>query len=321
MSKLIISLLLLGQVYRRVDGAGEHFTDDLASVPKGVTATTAEGAPISVIEGARAPSRPRPPPAKPGQRPPRAAPNDSEPNPTIILGPLPASLKAGDADIIEAAVQAARDSTRLKTFKGLRTSIAVDLIDRADDPRRLAVPEWAGAFAVSGRQVYLLSPYIGGLGGGRPRPWNQMTLHEVAHAQQQQWTRAAPVPRWFREGYAMLVSGEEAGASSSDIAWWAIRHGGTAPLTNTWNSVGEGPRVANHATRADHALFAYGVSLEGVKFITELSGEASIGELFEAMHEGADFQSAFKGAVGLDLRDFELRFLERVRPAYFDRGE
>jgi len=301
-----------------------HYTDNPASIPRGVKATTTEGAPISEISGARRPALKAPPAPAPGQRPPPAsehADDDDEPTPSIVLGPLPTSLKPGDREILEGAVEAARASPRLARAGGLRRSLAVDLIERADDPRLVGVPEWSGGFAVSARQVYLLSPYLGAVGGGRPRAWNEMTLHEVAHAQQQQWTGNAPVPRWFREGYAQYVSGEQPRASASDVAWWATRHGGAAPLLNTWNSVGKGPVTVGHASRADHALFAYGVSLEGVLLLVDLGGDGALRALLEAMHRGASFEAALEATLGVDERELERRFLERVRPAYGQRAE
>ena len=59
--------LALGQtMYEWVDAQGEsHFTDDLASVPKGVKVRTTDGADISTIESSPPPTKPAPTPQKP----------------------------------------------------------------------------------------------------------------------------------------------------------------------------------------------------------------------------------------------------------------
>jgi hypothetical protein len=327
----LLPVVLLTQVYQWTDASGQlHFTDDLATVPRGVRVTTPAGEPVQVLS----PQRPTPAPGatSPG---PRAAPPKEgrshdedgpgvrsgesavrprlrdEAAPVVRLGRLPPDLRPGDAELLQGAVAAAQASAALRAFGGLRWSIAVDVVASAEQLRRFGVPEWAGGFAVSPRQVYLLSPYLGVASHGRPRPWHQLALHEVAHAQQQQWTGAAEVPRWFREGYAMYVAAEAPGASPSDVAWWAVRHGGSAPLQRTWDD----------ARRADRALFAYGVSLEGVQLLVTVAGEDGVRRLLQAMRDGQPFAGAFRHATGEDLATFERRFLEGVRPRYQERGE
>jgi hypothetical protein len=53
-----VVLLVLAQVYVWTDAKGEaHYTDDRASIPKGVKVRTTEGAEVSVVEATRTPAR------------------------------------------------------------------------------------------------------------------------------------------------------------------------------------------------------------------------------------------------------------------------
>jgi hypothetical protein len=226
-------------------------------------------------------------------------------------------LKPGDETVLREAVAAAVGSDRLQALGGLRRSVHLEVLDTISDVQRLGAPEWAGGFCTGPTRIYLLSPYIGLGGGGRPRPWNEMALHELAHAQLRQWAGSTALPRWFNEGYAMYVARQDPYASPSDIAWWAIRFGGERPLANTWST----PSAARPPPALSQVTFAYGVSNEGVRFYAEAFGEPSLKGLLRALHEGSPFELAFERASGLELREFERRFIEHLRPAFHDRAE
>ena len=326
----LLPLLVLGQVYRWVDKAGEeHFTNDRSSVPKGAKILPFEPGEPDVAIGNLDPSppaSPKPPEPAPAPAPPEPRPSlakrrdDVEPNATVTLGELPRSLKQGDAEIILGAVQHALDSPRLKTFGGLRKTIRLDVIEKATDPRMGGTPEWAAGFAVSSTQVYLLSPYIGAVGFGRPRNWAEIALHEIAHAQQAQWSGTAAVPRWFKEGYAMYVADEEDSVSLEDISWWAISKGDGAPLSYAFKPGARRP-ILRGAERADHAGMDYGLSYQGVKLMVAVKGVGAVSSLLRAMKDGLTFDAAFKQAIGLELKDFEALLLEQLRPHFHERAE
>ena len=229
-------------------------------------------------------------------------------------------MKAGDAQVLLTAVQFALDSPKLKAFGGLLKTIQLDVIEKSDDVRLRGAPEWAGGFAVSATQVYLLSPYIGQVGYGKPRQWSQMTLHEVAHAQQRQWSGSRQVPRWFVEGYAVYVSGEELGASREDVAWWAIERGQGTPLTNAFRP-GAGRAVLRGAERADHALMDYGLAAEGVRLMVATRNEGAVAAVLEGLHEGLEFDAAFKRAMGVEIKEFEVQLLASLRPDFHQRAQ
>ena len=325
----LLPLLVLGQVYRWVDKAGEeHFTNDRTTVPKGAKVLPFEpGEPDVAIGNPARPAAPAEVPAAASTAPVKTPPtslakrrDDVDPDATVELGELPRSLKQGDAEVILGAVQRALESQRLKTFGGLRKTVHLDLIERADDPRLGRMPEWAVGFAVSATQVYLLSPYIGAVGYGRPRNWGEIALHEIAHAQQAQWSGTSPVPRWFKEGYAMYVATEEPAVSLEDVAWWAIQKGEGAPLSNAFKPGATRPELRG-AERADHAGYDYTMSYEAVKLMVTTKNEAAIFTLLRGLRDGLDFNAAFKKAMGLELRDFEALLLERLKPHFHQRAE
>jgi hypothetical protein len=316
MTRLLV-LLVLSEVYVWTDSHGEqHYTDDLATVPKGVKVKTSEGEAVSVMPAPRA-TRPAPVAPAPTAAPPRPKRADeTEAHPTLELRALPSSLKPGDDLVLQQAAATAQRSDRLAAMGGLRRTVFLEVLDRMEDVTRRGAPEWAGGFTTGPTQVYLLSYAIGTL-CGRPRPWNEMTLHELAHAQLWQWA-GSQQPRWFKEGYAMWVARQDPAASTADIAWWAVRFGGQRPLTTTWSApetttapVAERSRVTD----------AYGVSCEGVRFLVERFGESALKAIITGMHEGAGFDEAFRAATGLTSEAFEQAFLEHLRPAFHERAE
>lgn len=309
----LIPLLALGQVYRWVDKTGEqHFTNDRSTIPKGAKVLPFEPQEPNVSIGnvrddaqPAEESAPRAPPAVVESKTvERAEPKDA---PTIVLDALPKSLKPGDAEVLLSAVQQAIESPKLKALGGLRKTVHLTLIEKQDDPKLRHTSSLAVGFAGSPTQVYLLSPYIGVVGYGRPRPWAAIALHEVAHAQMFQSTGSKRVPRWFTEGYAMYVANEEGYASSEDIAYLAIEKGGGEPLSNAFS----GPDT----------LQAYALSLEALKLMVGTRGEAGVAALLREMYRGQEFEAAFQKAMGLSVRELEAALLARLKPYFHARAQ
>jgi hypothetical protein len=313
----LLTLLVLGQVYVWTDARGEqHFTDDLGAVPKGVTVRTSDGDEISVVPATG--SARKLPASKAGTGEPSAKPaDDAELHPTLELKPLPSSLKPGDDAVLREAVVRALRLERLAAMGGLRRTVFLEVLDSMDEVRRRGAPEWAGGFTTGPTQVYLLSPAIGTLTGGRPRDWDEMTAHELAHAQLWQWA-GGQQPRWFKEGYAMWVASQAPHASTEDIAWWAVRHGGPRPLSAAWNA--PHPTTAPIGERVQ-VIDSYGVSCEGLRFFVERFGAGALRAVVTGMQEGARFADAFRAASGQSEEAFEQAFLEHLRPAFHERAE
>jgi len=312
----LVPLLLLGQVYRWVDKSGEtHFTDDRNSIPKGVKAMPFEpGEPDvslgSVPESSPVAAPPLPLKGKSTERAPAPEAPRAE-APTLVLDPLPASLKGGDAEILLNAVQQAIESPRLKSLGGLRKTVHLNVIEKQDDPRLAHLNSLAVGFAGSATQIFLLSPYIGVVAYGRPRPWAEIVLHEVAHAQQFQFTGPQRVPRWFAEGYAMFVAGQQAYASKEDMAWWAIEKGSGAPLSTSFSGAGG----------LDYTLTHYALALEALTLMIETRGEPGVAALLRDMRDGQSFEAAFRKGQGMTVSELEALLLARLKPHFHTRGQ
>ncbi len=330
MSALLFALVLVSaqtQMYRWVDKGGEaHFTNDRASIPKGAKVQPYElgESGIAIDAEKKAPEEGASPPPPPGRKAPSTpGPRRAlkEESPRLLLGALPKNSRPGDEETFAAGVETAASSAKLKAFGGLLQSIHIDFIEDARDPRLTLVPEWAAGFALSATQVYLLSPYVGPIRLSQPTLWARMTVHEVAHAQQMQLTQAKLTPRWFSEGYAMYVAGDDPGASLEDVAWWAIARGGGAALSNAFAAGPTRPTLRG-GERADHAMMDYRLSLEGVKLMVARRGERAVAALLRLMHdEPAGFSEAFAKAMGLELKDFEMLLIEELKPHYHQRAE
>ncbi len=313
----LIASLALGQVYRWVDKSGEqHFTDDRSTIPKGAKVMPFEPQEPNVSIGNLRDDEPvaakatRPAQLDESKRIERPETKTSEAA-TIVLDTLPRSLKPGDAEILLSAVQQAIESPKLRVLGGLRQTVHVAIIENKDDPKLRHVASLAVGFAGSATQVYLLSPYIGVVGYGRPRPWAEIALHEVAHAQMFQFTGAKRVPRWFTEGYAMYVANEEGYASKEDVAYWALEKGGGEPLANSFSPKATATETFQH----------YALALEALRLMVGTRGESGVAALLQEMREGADFDTAFKKAMGQSVRELEAVLLTRLKPYFHSRAQ
>lgn len=110
MSPLVLALLIVhATVYSWTDKNGvEHFTDDLASIPKGVKVRTTEGAEISLVESDTV-RNPRPPSVVPSQP---AAPSVSEQTWRQLF-------KNAHTRIAELEIEIEADRTKVEEVNGL----------------------------------------------------------------------------------------------------------------------------------------------------------------------------------------------------------
>ncbi|MEE8589715.1 MAG: peptidase MA family metallohydrolase [Spirochaetia bacterium] len=89
---------------------------------------------------------------------------------------------------------------------GTRVFLALDLSDmRAVAPRGVKVPAWAAGMAFPRLNLILLKLTSG---SGQSTDVEKVFAHEFSHVALDHAVGFKPIPRWFREGFAIYQSGE-----------------------------------------------------------------------------------------------------------------
>jgi hypothetical protein len=168
------------------------------------------------------------------------------------------------------------------------------LVGEADElaaiaPAGVQPPPWAAGIALVGPNVLLLN--ASAVRGDRGKP---LVRHELAHLA---LGRLAPErwPRWFQEGFAMLVAGEWSlsnytAAYRASLSQWAI------PLSALQDRFPES---------LSDVEIAYAESFSFVTRIYEDGGEEKFRSLIGEVSAGAGFADAFRKVYGRPLSEEE----------------
>lgn len=142
-------------------------------------------------------------------------------------------------------------------------------------------PSWAVALAYPGHNVVLVEAHSMAEGDGLA------TLrHELAHVALGQL--GGPWPRWFQEGFAMFLTGEERFSLSRYATLFrAVRQDRVFELEDL------AERWPDHPTDVE---IAYAQSAAFVGFLSERHGPAALGHLLDGVSAGEPFEMAFAKA-------------------------
>lgn len=290
-------------IYRWTDKKGEvHYTDDLSAVPKGAKLETTEGEELMVVPAPR-PQAPVVVPKQPTRL------SVTTRSPPVQSGPIEVRLTqvmvpVSDADraYIEESIKTAAASPRLTAFGGLRLSVDVEITPA----EKMIGYVGSDAFgrAVGLNKMQLRAPRDLHV-GSRPLDYSGTALHELAHILEHQLAGQLR-PAWFAEGFACVVAEQTRGAID-DIAYWVIHDGGPRPLDTLFSG------------RCDVHL-AYAIAQQAVRYLVTLVGEEGLRDLFEQRAKGSPFEAAFSKVTGLSVDEFQTRFIESLRPSYYERA-
>ncbi|MDZ7344902.1 MAG: peptidase MA family metallohydrolase [candidate division KSB1 bacterium] len=174
-----------------------------------------------------------------------------------------------------------------------------------------AVPHWGEAAAnVAQFRIFLKTP-----AASDNRQLLPVTVtHELAHlclaelAMPPNKTTATPrpLPRWFSEGAAILLSGENRYAHPTVIS--------RAILTNSlveFDTIDD--LLSFPSARAE---LAYAESYHAVNFMTQRFGPEAIRKFAQAVGEWGETPQAFRAAFGEDLWDFEVAYFDYLRQQF-----
>lgn len=293
-------------IYRWTDKRGEvHYTDDPSSLPAGAKLETTEGEELMVVPAAKVP-----PPSIARPASPRPTRDGGVPAVSPQTGPIEVRLTRVDPQVelsevdrkyVEEALQGAAASARLAVWGPLRQSVEVEIT-----PAHKLKDEIFGLALGPGR-MWLRAPKETH-SQGRALPYEAAAVHELAHCLEHQIAGAAR-PRWFAEGFASYVAGDDRQASLDDIAWWVIHEGGATPLDRMFGVPGACPTGV-----------AYAIARRAVVYLVELVGEAGIKGMFARRAAGAPFAAAFRDVSNLTVEEFQTRFIESLKPNYYERA-
>lgn len=120
--------------------------------------------------------------------------------------------------------------------------------------------------------------------------------------------------RWpaslVRRRFACYVADVQRAATIDDVAAWVYTDGGATPLDRMFQP---GAGCSPH--------LAYAIAHEALKFLVTVVGEPGIREMFAARERGATFDAAFLQVAHMSVTDFQRRFVDSLRPHYYERSK
>jgi len=166
------------------------------------------------------------------------------------------------------------------------------------------MPEWSqGSTDYEKSRIVLKSPSFTGV---RVSALRRTVIHELTHFLIGAVAPPSTIPRWFNEGTAMYLGGEESFRSKINISA-AIHTKSLIPLN-------EIEFVMTFSS--DRANLAYAESRAALAYLIEINEEKSIKSILAELYLNKSFDSAFTEVTGMDLIDFEIKFRSKIRERY-----
>ncbi len=166
------------------------------------------------------------------------------------------------------------------------------------------MPEWSqGSTDYEKSRIVLKSSSFTGV---RVSELTRTVIHELTHFLIGAVAPPSTIPRWFNEGIAMYLGGEESFRSKINIS--------TAIYTKSLISLNEIEFVMTFSS--DRANLAYAESRAALEYLIEINEEKSIKSILAELYLNKSFDSAFTEVTGMDLIDFEIEFRSKIRQRY-----
>lgn len=166
------------------------------------------------------------------------------------------------------------------------------------------MPEWSqGSTDYEKSRIVLKSPSFTGV---RVSELTKTVIHELTHFLIGAVAPPNAIPRWFNEGVAMYLGGEESFRSKINIS--------AAIYSKSLISLNEIEFVMTFS--GDRANLAYAESRAAIKYLIEVNDENSIKSILGELYLNKSFDSAFTEVTGMDLIDFEIEFRTVMRQRY-----
>lgn len=158
-----------------------------------------------------------------------------------------------------------------------------DISDRA--------PKWAVGLSFSGKHEVIVAH------GGQRAPGEAMTTfaHELAHVAVDHARQGKPVPRWFHEGFAVMMADQWTPERSERLAVAASGDNLTR-FDDLWET------FPGHQYSAS---LAYDQSFHFVRWLRAEHGEDLFARVMERVRDGADFRAALEAETGASFAAVE----------------
>ncbi len=187
---------------------------------------------------------------------------------------------------------------------GTRVFLALDLADmRSVAPRGVRVPSWAAGLAFPRLNLILLKLTSG---GGGTIDLEKVFAHEFSHLALDHAVEFKPVPRWFREGFAIYQSGEWSFGRTRALAAGVI-----SKRLFSLEALSE-----QFPTAVGDVELAYAQSIDFIGYLLGEYGPEPFQKMIGLLAEGWDFFLALEEAYDDGLfaieeawqRDLKMRF-------------
>ncbi len=154
-----------------------------------------------------------------------------------------------------------------------------------------SAPKWAVGLSFSGQHEIIVAH------GGKRSPQEVMHTfaHELAHVAVDHARGQHAVPRWFHEGFAVMMAQEWSAERSEKLARAAAGNNLT-PFDKLWNSF-----PAHHLS----ASLAYDQSFHFVRWLQSEYGEDLYARVMEEIRQGESFKGALEGETGRSFAALE----------------
>jgi hypothetical protein len=184
---------------------------------------------------------------------------------------------------------------------GTRVFLALDLADmRAVAPQGVKVPVWAAGMAFPRLNLILLKLTSG---SGQSTDVDLVFAHEFSHLALDHAVGFKPIPRWFREGFAIYQSGEWSFGRTRALAGGAI----SGRLFSLEALSGQFP------TAVRDVELAYAQSIDFISFLLGEYGPKPFRQMIRLLSEDWDFFLALEEAYDDGLFAIEAAWLSDLK--------
>src|SRR5690554_13244 len=206
-------------------------------------------------------------------------------------------------DILAAEAPAARERAQRSLGLAEMSPIEVWVLPKVADYYALRgepsrAPEWAVGLSLTGRSTIIVAH------GGQRAPADVMFTyaHELAHVAVDQARGTAAVPRWFHEGFAVMIAQEWTPERSEKLSLAAAR-GQLQPfseLTRTFPS------------HQQSVSLAYDQSFHFVRWLQLEYGSDFWARVMRQLGSGLDFAQALQAETGHSIEELEANWREKL---------
>lgn len=213
----------------------------------------------------------------------------------------------GSAGLAERLASIAEDKRRyVLGYLGVadERTIEVRVASSDDGIARMAgterpVKEWVAGLAMSDRGLIVMSAR-----GNEVFHATDVFVHELAHIYLDSAAGQRRLPRWFHEGFAMLVASEDVASRLKSLMDAAATGSFMAPAELADGFPSDGPAVH----------LAYAQSMMFLRFLDRREGVSGLREVVRQVRIGMPFDLAFEGVYGGTVEDLWSAWERTVNP-------